>query len=173
MSSLPSWLPDMLCVDGDFNTIVNQLYNVFHQDFIQNHPSLSEMEVWYDKRVKPGETYEDGFWHLIERDHNSQGTRSFDTRRAERLPWCAPALNNYIQPQITYWICNENGKMICYVWLEEFDYVVILEKRILPPKTVNGVEKPARNIAFLKTAYHIDGESRRRSFRRKYENRVS
>jgi hypothetical protein len=172
MNNLPDWLPDIISVDGSFDDVLSRLYNVFHRDFIERHPKLNDMEVWHDKRVKAGEIYEESFWHLIERDHNKQGKRSFDPRRAERLPWCAPLLNNSDQPQVKYWICRENNRLICYVWLEDYDYVVILERRTLPPKEIKGTQKPARNIAYLKTAYHIDGESRRRYFRRKYEERI-
>jgi len=172
MSKLPHWLPDMICVDGDFKQILSRLYNIFHSDFIEKTPHLGSMEVWHNREVKPGQTYEEIFWHLIERDPNNQENRSFDPRRAERLPWCAPTLNNSQQPQVKYWICNEHGKQMCYVWLEDYDYVVILEKRTLPPKVISGTEKPVRIVAFLKTAYHVDGESRRRCFRRKYGERV-
>ena len=173
MNNLLPWLPDMICVDGDFTALVNQLYNIFHHDFIQSHPNLSGMEVWYDKKIKPGDTYEEIFWHLIQRDHENQGTRAFDPRRAERLPWCAPLLNNSNQPEVKYWVSREKKKLTCYVWLEEFDYVVILQKRTLPSKVIDEVEKPSRTVAYLKTAYHVDGESRRRYFRRKYEDKVS
>jgi len=173
MNNMLTWLPDIICIDGDFSDVTNRLYNIFHRDFVESHPRLSDMDVWHNRRVKPGETYEEGFWHLIERDHNNEGTRCFDPRRAERLPWCAPALNHSQEPQIKYWICNESDKQTCYVWLEDYDYVIILEKRILPPKMVDGIEKSTRTIAFLKTAYHIDGESRRRHFRRKFGKKIS
>ena len=172
MSELPPWLPKILCVDGNYNEVVNRLYNVFHNDFIQGRPTLTGIDVWYDKKVKVGETYEEGFWHLITRDFANDGNRVFDPRRAERLPWCAPTLNNSDKPQIKYWICDKNKKLTYYVWLEDNDYVVILEKRTLPAKVVDGKEKPARIIAFLKTAYYVDGDSKRRYFRRKYEARI-
>ena len=172
MSNLPHWLPEIICVDGNFDDVVRRLYNIFHRDFVENKPVLADMEVWHNRKVKPGETYEESFWHLIERDHNKQGSRSFDPRRAERLPWCAATLNNSQQPQVNYWICDEQGKQTCYVWLEDYDYVIILEKRTLPPKSVNGIAKPSRTIAFLKTAYHVDGESTRRYLRKKYRQRV-
>lgn len=173
MKDLPGWLPQMVCVDGVFKQVINTLYNIFHRDFVEGHPVLGDMDVWHDRTVKPGETYEESFWHLVERDHNDTGRRSFDPRRAERLPWCAPSLINSTQPEVTYWICNENGKLTCYVWLENYDYVVILQKRTLPAKIVNGEQKPERTIAFLKTAYHVDGESRRRYFCRKYGERIA
>lgn len=173
MNELPHWLPQMVSVDGNFSEVVGRLYNIFHRDFVEGHPKLTDMDVWHDRRVKPGQTYEEGFWHLIERDHDKEAKRTFDPRRAERLSWCAPTLNNSGKPQVKHWSCDENGKLTCYVWLEGYDYVVILEKRTLPAKVMAGTEKAARTIAFLKTAYHIDGESRRRYFRGKYEERIT
>lgn len=172
MNNLPHWLPDIINVDGNFDDVLRRLYNIFHRDFVEKHPRLSDMAVWHDKKVKPGETYEEDFWHLIERDWEKNNRRSFDPERAKRLPWCAPTLNNSQDPQVKYWICDERGKLTCYVWLEDYDYVIILEKQTLPPKVINGIEKPARTVAFLKTAYHVDGESKRRHFRRKYGERV-
>ena len=172
MNDKPQWLPDIICVDGDFRQVLSRLYNIFHQDFITNTPKLGDMDVWHDRRVRPGETYEEAFWHLIERDYKKDAIRSFDPRRAERLPWCAPTLNNSEKPQVKYWICNEGKKLTCYAWLEDHDYVIILEKRTLPPKSVNGIDKPAKTVAYLKTAYHVDGESRRRFFRKKFKQRI-
>lgn len=173
MSSLLPWLPEIIDVNGSFDEVVNRLYTIFHRDIVLGYPRLDGTEVWFDRTVKPGKAYEEGFWHLIERDHYNNGNRSFDPRRAERLPWCAPMLNNFHMPEIKCWMCNERGKLMCYVWLEDYDYVIILEKRTLPPKMVGTIVKPARTIVFLKTAYHIDGESRRRHFRRKYSQKIS
>ena len=36
-----------------------------------------------------------------------------------------------------------------------------------------GIELKERKIAFLKTAYYLDGESKRRSLRKKYERRIA
>jgi hypothetical protein len=173
MRDLPRWLPEMICVDGEFHKVVGSLYNIFHRDFIEGHPKLTDMDVWYDRRIKPGETYEEGFWHLITRDYAKDGSRNFDPRRAEKLPWCAPTLNNSEKPQVKYWVSDERGKLTCYVWLEDYDYVVILEKRTLPAKVVNSEQKLARTIVFLKSAYHVDGDSNRRYFQRKYELRTA
>ena len=48
--------------------------------------------------------------------------------------------------------------MRTYVWLEDWDYVVILEKR----------KHRIGKIAFLITAFHVEGKSRRINLERKY-----
>lgn len=175
MSSVLDWLPPIVSVDGEFAKVVSELYNIFHQDFIENKPKLDSMDVWHDRKVKPGETYEEGFWHLIEREwgYNNPGERTLDSRRAECLPWCSPVINHFEDKAVKYWICYEKSKYICYVWLEEYDYIVILQKQTLKAKVINGIARKERQVAFLKTAYYIDGESKRRSFRRKYERRIA
>jgi len=50
-----------------------------------------------------------------------------------------------------------------YLWLENWDYVIVLEKRQL---------RGGRNIAFLITAFYVEGERTRRNLRRKYESRI-
>lgn len=74
------------------------------------------------------------------------GGRTFDPRRAERLPWCGLTISNSKDPFVTVWDYMEGGGRIrTYIWLETLDYVVILEKR----------RQRIGTIAFLVTAYHV------------------
>jgi hypothetical protein len=170
MSFGPDWLPDTFCVDGEFRTILGQLYSLFYRDFVETKPRLESMDVFFDRTIKPGEVYEDGFWHLVEREHILGQPRSFDPRRAERLPWCKAAITNCLDEVfVKFWKNEERGQVVCYVWLEQHDYVIILTERVLKATTT----KPEKKIAFLKTAYFVDGESKKRSLRRKYSERLS
>jgi hypothetical protein len=169
---MPDWLPDMVGVDGGFAEVTQKLYAIFHNDFVSKKRELRGAEVWHDKRVQRGETYEEGFWHLITRDSVGNDQRLFDPRRAERLPWCAPLLGHADDACVQYWVCIERAKSVCYVWLPEWDYVVILEMRKLKPRWQGGRVLPERTIAFLKTAYHVDGKSQKLSLEKKYERRV-
>jgi hypothetical protein len=110
----------------------------------------------------PGERYEEGFWHLITRDDRVVGERLLDPRRAERLPWCGPTISHPNDVSVRVWDYKEGGGRIrTYLWLEILDYVIILEKR----------RQRGGEIAFLITAYHVDGESQRRNLNRKFANR--
>lgn len=123
---------------------------------------LGEEQVWYDRLVLLGERYEECFWHLVTRKDQGSGERLPDFRRAERLPWCIPILHNIQDPAVKSWRYREgNGRMRTYAWLEAGDYVVILEPKM----------KRIGVVAFLITAYHLDGESMRRSMRKRYERR--
>ncbi|WP_129628743.1 hypothetical protein [Candidatus Oscillochloris fontis] len=160
--TLPDWLPPMLDLSGDWNDILHQLYTVFTRDFKTGSLFLAGEPIWHDRRILPGEAYEESFWHLVTRKDNKSGDRLPDFRRAERLPWCAPILRNINDPAIKFWHYREgNQRLRMYAWLEAGDYVVILEHK---PKRIG-------QVAFLITAYHLDGESMRRSMRKRYERR--
>jgi len=159
MKEKPDWLPVIVSIDGVWGLVLSRLYTIFDRDFKQLKPMFSAMQVWWDRRVLGGERYEEGFWHLISRHEKETGERLLDPRRAERLPWCCPTLINARDNAVKVWDYKEgSGRMRTYVWLEDWDYVVILEKR----------KHRIGKIAFLITAFHVDGKSRRINLERKY-----
>lgn len=163
MTPRPEWLPDIVSVDGRWEQVVVMLYRIFDHDFRLTGCAFGGHPVWWDL-TKRGSPYEEGFWHLITKFDPRQGDRLLDPRRAERLPWCKPTIANSDQPEVRIWQYEEAGrKNRTYLWLEGWDYVVVLEERTL---------RGGRQIAFLITAFHVDGESTRRRLRKKYESRV-
>jgi hypothetical protein len=162
MTTTPQWLPEIICVDGEWQEVCSMLYNIFQNDFHKIERRYEDRLLWWDRRILNGR-YEEGFWHLITKDDLHTKERLFEPRRAERLPWCGPTISNYCDCAVKAWDYKEHSKRIrTYLWLEPLDYVIILEKR--------NVGK--REIAFLITAYHVDGESTRRSLRRKFQERL-
>lgn len=163
MTTIPDWLPPMLTLSGTWDKIVSSLYAIFERDFKQGKPKFQHYMVWWDQRVLSGQHYEEGFWHLISRDDKSSGGRIPDFRRAERLPWCAPVITRSNDSAINVWNYQESrGEIRTYVWLENWDYCVILEK----------LRQHAKAVAMLVTAFHVDGPSQRRSLRNKFAKRV-
>jgi hypothetical protein len=163
MNNMPDWLPAIVSVDGNFDEVIMSLYRIFKRDFIDNQPHYMSIPVWHDRRKNEGEKYEEGFWHLLTRDFKNISERQFDPRRAERLPWCSPTINNCNDSSVKVWDYKGQRRTTTYIWLEDLDYVVLLQLRNLR----------TQRIAFLITAYHVDGASVRRSLRRKYEKRIS
>lgn len=163
MNERPAWLPPIISLDGVWEEILIRLYNVFEQDFKRTKKILWNMEVWCDRTIRKELGYEEGFFHLIEREDYSSGERLFDPRRAERLPWCGPTISNVSDAAVKawYWL-DRKRKVRIYVWLEKFDYVIILEKRQFRIGTV----------AFLVSAFYVDGPSKRRDLHRRYDERV-
>jgi len=157
---MPAWLPEFCETNGEWDEVVSALYRLFCRDFVESPLNLEGDPIWRDRRIT--EKYEEAFWHLITRTDDRTGERLFDPRRAERLSWCAAIIRNSTDPAVKQWQYREGtGKIRRYLWLEAYDYVVVLERRKIGGNFVN----------FLISAHHVDGESRRRSLKRKYEKR--
>ena len=159
----PRWLPPSLTLSGTWDNILSTLYAIFQKDFKQGKPMFQGYPVWWDNRVLLDQNYEEGFWHLITRDDQVSGERLPDFRRAERLPWCAAVINNWEDSEISVWDYKENhGRTHTYLWLENHDYCIILEK----------LKRHNQNSMMLVTAFHVDGPSQRRSLSIKREKRT-
>ena len=161
----PTWLPSMVNVNGEWNRVVAMLYGIFDRDFRQSACFLEHTRVLWDQTKLDASPYEEGFWHLITQRDQAMGERLFDPERAKRLPWCRPTLENCRDPEVAVWDYQESsGKVRTYVWLERWDYVIILEKR---PRWTNP------SAAFLVTAFHVGGSGTKRKLRRKQQARTS
>jgi hypothetical protein len=162
MNNPPAWLPDMITVDGVWEAIVGRLYAIFVTDIKNGKPYLNTAPVWWDRRILEGEEYEEGFWHLISKHYDDANDRLPDFRRAERLPWCRACIDNFNDENIMFWDYKFTRRQTdTYIWLREFDYVIVFRKRNLRVGTVY----------FLKTAYYVEGNATRRRLRKSYEKR--
>lgn len=160
--STPEWLPPVVNVNGELHEVFGMLYGIFDADFRCRGRQFLAMPVWWDRRVIDP-PYEEGFWHLIARKDYRCGERLLDFRRAERLPWCGPTITNCGDECVKVWDHEESDRRVrTYVWLERYDYVVILEKKA----------KRIGRVAFLVTAFHLDGCQRRAALERKYKKRL-
>jgi hypothetical protein len=162
MNARPDWLPELFRTDGEWEIVCASLYEVFIGDFIYGRPRFQTFPVWWNRKIEVGGHYEEGFWHLITKDDRRAGERRFDPRRAERLPWCGPSILRAEEPCYLVWDHKEgDGSIRTYIWYEQGDYLVVLQKR---PHRLG-------QVAFLITAHYIEGDGRRRNLRRKYAKR--
>lgn len=163
MSSKPSWLPDVVRVDGEWEQIVTMLYGIFTTDIKNGGLTFHSHEIWWDRKVEPGDEYEAAFWHLISRKDLESGDRLLDPRRAERLPWFAPTIKNKHTSDVSVFNFTEGDRTIrTYVWLKDYDYVIILQKKQIG----------SYHVYLIITAFHVDGNSQRRRLQRKLERQV-
>ena len=165
---LPAWLPEILNVNGDPDIIRPMLYSIFSSEIKAGGLRYLGIPLFWNIGIRndvknPKFSFEEGFWHLIERKDPKTGIRGYDPRRAERLPWFNPLVKNAHQPEVTCFDYDEGRDIInTYIWLVEFDYIAILHKQ-----KMKGYE-----VYFIKSAFHIDGPSSRRFIDSKFSKKL-
>ncbi|MDO8804384.1 MAG: hypothetical protein Q7R35_08130 [Elusimicrobiota bacterium] len=131
--NLPTFLPPILALNGAWDEILTRLYDVFEKDFKKSQVYHQGIKVIFNNVIKPdGQGKEEGFWHVVTKEDKKTGDRLIDFDRARRLPWAEPMLRNYPVPEIKVWQYQEGPAdkgMRTYVWLENFDYALILQRR--------------------------------------------
>ncbi len=158
------WLPPRLSVSGDPVADLPLLYSVFERDFKEVDMEFGGREVRWQRRILPGSGYEEGFWHLVSTEAPDGVSRIYEPARASKLPWLRPTLQHSGELEVTVWNYMEKGtRLRTYVWLQTLDYCIVLEPRDL------GTER----VAFIITAYHVDGASRRRNLKRKLAGAIT
>lgn len=160
---LPDFLPNILNFDGlSWNQVLDLLYDIFTYDFKNNKPVHCGLRVFYDTRIlEDGDGKEEGFWHVISRKDRNTGDRLPDYRRAERLPWARPMMENEDCPELKVFDYNHGTKdkgVRRYVWLEDYDYVLILQQK--------------KNKFFWITGYYVT-KNGKRDLSRRYSERIA
>jgi len=163
MTEKPRWLPPVLkLADRTEKDCLNVLHAVFEKDFKNTHLSFHGLSVWWNRKVLPGQRYEEGFWHLISREEQYTVNRYLDLPPAKRLPWCNPCITHSSEDTVKVWdYLERRHRLRTYVWLKRWDYCVILERR----------NQRQGQIAWLITAFHVDGPTKKRNLQRRFENR--
>lgn len=170
----PAWLPAAIPFTGDWKVFVETIYAVFSRDFKGQWPRFRAQPVWHDRRVfEDNDGKEEGFWHLVTRDEwvwNPKTRRREKDRlpefdRAGRVPWARPIIEHETDPHVRAWDFDEatkSGTVVrTYVWLTDYNYVVILEKQA----------RTKGDIFQLITSFYVSYESKRKDLESRYERR--
>jgi hypothetical protein len=160
-----AWLPPLLDLPDDQDDAFAMLHAVFTRDFVDRRPSFRGCPVVWDDRRDPGDPYERGFIHIISKDGVP-----LDRLRASKLCWCCAIILNAACPTITVWDYQEGTrKTRTYLWLEDCDYVVVLERMMRWDRE----SRTSNRVYELITAYHVEGDSTRRSLKQKWSKRCA
>jgi hypothetical protein len=154
----PSWLPEMFRVDPWTEKSFDILYEIFKQSFISSKAYYKGFVVWFFPEKE--DSRETIFWHLTTREDKESGVRLPDFRRCERLPWARPMIDNANDPSVFAWDFEEgNGDIKTYVWLKDFDYLIILKKY------KDGQRR-------LITSFWVEYQNFKEKLLKKYKNRL-
>jgi len=161
MSNQPDFLPPMINLGGSFEDIIERLYEIFRNDFIQNRAKHLGRDVAYNGVINEfSQGKVEGFWHVITRDDSTKTNRLIDYRRAERLSWSKPLMESPYHKDIKFFSYDEGGTrkgIRHYIWFENGSYLVILKKR--------------KYDYYWITSFYVD-DLKRKYFQKKFENRI-
>jgi hypothetical protein len=160
---LPSWLPDIVDLLDDSDKAIDELYDVFERDFTYGRPRYENRPVWWNRNEvsTPYGYLGYTFWHLISREDQNTGIRQFDIERAKRITWCAAIIKNAACSEVKVWERPDpSGNPKTYLWLQDFDYLVILQKLSRGDKG---------EVVFLVTGFYVD-KHKKKQLSRWYRN---
>ena len=155
MTELPHWLPELLLFEdygGCWQRYEDEVYSQFYGDFIESRPVFQEMPVYVKRFLEKGK--ERGFWHLVQQGPVEE-ERIPDIRRCERIGWVRSIIEHADDPIVKKWPKKIGSKKRCILWLEEVDYLVVLEKR--------------KRAWILWTAYCVTQPHQKRKLQKEYE----
>lgn len=139
---------------------LEELFQLFKTDFIDNEFYFSNCKVITDIRnskEKGYEKYPHTFVKIITR--GPKGKRCFDKKRANKIHWIKPILENKDTDDITcFQFLEADGKTRDYFWFKEGCFLVVMEK--ISPNYI------------IVTCFHIDDDRNQKYYEDKYSNRV-
>lgn len=145
------------------------LYRYFHNDFVAQKTYLNGHIHIDPKSHQKDEEKELVFWHLTTKETKinkkigkrwvTEIERVFDCRRAERLSWIKKIIENHSIADIKMFYHKETNvkeDIRLYLWLEDYDFVVILQKI-------------GQNSSYLVTSFYVDRDGKRNEYKRRYK----
>ena len=161
------WLPSIIeCKDfSKWNDYLEGLYIIFMKDFIEDRIKFEEKYVNFRKAPMDGK-YEHTFIHLTHKNEYHLSTdpndRIPDPRRAERIGWNKPIIENYICQEncngcekVLYFEEQYKKNIKAYFLFKDVRFLVIIEKR--------------EKYNLFITGYYIEFDNAMKKYIKKYE----
>ena len=98
-------------------------------------------------------------WHMASKDVRGGG-REYNVMRARRVAWACWMFANPNVDCITTWLAIERRRRRLYLWMQEYDYVLVLE------------ERAEAGCYYVVTAYAVEGKSSVRKLQTSLCNRI-
>jgi hypothetical protein len=164
----PVWLPKELLLAALWPAGRNVLQAAFNNDFVVQTPQFMGLKVAHVTQLNITHGICETLWHIVSKEvlvfnplkRRKEPQRQFDLKRAKKIPWCKPSIEQAADPAVMQWDKREStGKIRSYVWLKHWDYVVILERKTAASK---------QQYAMLITAFYVDNAHKRSDFSKDY-----
>lgn len=156
MENKPSWLPDLVNFNGNWDQFLQAIYDIFKSDFIKRQPLFRGVPVKI-LISKLSEGKEETFWHLIS-EGKTEENRDTDLERCKRIRWPkAIIVKSDAEKIIQIWETNRgrDRRVLIRLIFTDNDYLVVLI--------------PRKGKIYLLTAYLITWPHHKENLRREYE----
>lgn len=139
---------------------LDELFSNFKRDFIERDLIIDGCKVVVDLRPSKEvglENYPHTFGKIITR--GPKGKRSFDRKRANKIHWIRPILENKNSEDVTcFQFLEADGAIREYFWFKEGCFIVIMEK--IKPDYI------------IVSCFHIDDDRNQKYYNSRYTNRI-
>lgn len=152
-------VPDLIPFVGEWEPYEERIYQAFLDSFVRADVRFRGLRVKAQFRpATRGKGY--SFWHVVSTAphpaNRNEAERVPDLRRCERIRWIAWAIEMAESGDgVRSWLNRRGGETRVVIWLEDYDYVVILAAR--------------KGYFILKTAYSGIKPHQRRRFEAEFE----
>lgn len=143
--------------EGDFDSYLNEVYSVFHNDFIRSYPFFKGLKVSVRKYPEVDGMHRT-FYHITH-EGEDEADRRPDLRRMERIRFPRFVIDNNIHPEILIWKNRRGRDDRIILFNEDESYVVVLAER-------------GRYYLFI-TAYHVEHKHRRDKLLKEYRTYIN
>lgn len=152
------------CLDFAYCNCVDEkvvlAYDVFKRDFIKTKLYLAQ-KIYINPQIhKKQNGKEKIFWHITTRENARSKQREFDEQRASRIGWIKEIIDNYTHQEIKMFYHREKRDIRLYLWLYNYDFVVILQKL-------------GKSSSFLVTSFYIDKGYNKKIYQTRYEEYIN
>lgn len=163
MSNAHDWLPELLLLEdqeGNWERYVDEVFSIFHRDFIETQPRFQNKWVRCRRDLIKGK--EAAFWHCISEGPN-ENDRTLDVRRCERIGWVKAIIEHSLSPNVNCWSARRKGEVRWLLWFNE-EYLVVLGER----------HRKRDNFQYMQliTTYCTDKKHRRKKLRKERDEYI-
>jgi hypothetical protein len=152
----PDWLPKALRYNdfnGDWDKFLAAVYGIFERDFKKSRPRYEGRPVTYNTKIE--DSKEAAFWHVTTSTDATTQERVPELRRCERISWVRSVIEHPGDKALKVWRERRRRGTRIHLWLEDYDYVVVLAER--------------QQVTVLVTAYCVDSKHTRESLRKRWK----
>ncbi len=104
-----------LQIDGPTKEQLYKIYGCFLDEFHKTPLVHRDRTVTFNKKLSRHPLFKgkfEGFVHIITRKSNYNDKREFDRDRANRIHWIKPILDNWQNPEVSYFErLNDKGQL--------------------------------------------------------------